>query len=106
MTPKDRALVYEASDKRCHYCGEELNGVYHLDHFLPIHRRKNGCKYPERDCIENMVVACVRCNIAKKQKSIEGFRRLLQRKLIQLNKLANFSLAKKYRQLVETPVLR
>ena len=89
---------------KCAYCGIDLNDSFHCDHVLPIHRRKNGtCRYPERDHYDNIVGSCAQCNLAKKQLSIEGFRTRLRRKLIQLNKLANFRLAKVYGQVQETP---
>lgn len=42
----------------CLYCGEPLNGEYHVDHFIPLSR--GGNNWPE-----NIVLACSGCNIRK-----------------------------------------
>jgi len=42
----------------CYWCSKELNGVYQVDHVIPITR--GGTNWPD-----NLVVACSFCNISK-----------------------------------------
>ena len=56
--PITRAIqlaMYEAQDGRCYYGGEPLNGVYELEHKIPLSR--GGHHMPD-----NIVLACKRCN--------------------------------------------
>jgi hypothetical protein len=55
-----RRTVFEASHGKCHYCGEaiELTGKWHVEHQFP--RALGG-----GDGALNLVASCVRCNLAK-----------------------------------------
>lgn len=45
----------------CWWCGEKIKGKYHPDHLIPLSR--GGSNYPN-----NIVVACVSCNLKKYNK--------------------------------------
>jgi len=95
----DRNKVLQKSGGFCWYCGTELTGKWHVDHVQPIRRQKRTKKtqdfgkvpedikalladtmqYPDRHTIENMVPACVPCNLLKSVYSVEEFRREIER---------------------------
>ena len=58
-----RAEVLERDGSRCRYCNDE-NGPFHIDHVFPV--SKGGL-----DVIDNLVVACVPCNLSKSDKTLE-----------------------------------
>lgn len=72
-TEKDIKHQYEAQRGKCYYCGCDLGGTYHTDHVIPLVRGgSNG--------MENIVVACPACNMAKGSKlptEWDGSNRLL-----------------------------
>ncbi len=63
-----RREVFERSEGRCHYCGTplELTGKWHVEHQLP--RALGG-----GDDAMNLVAACVRCNLAKSDRTAIEF---------------------------------
>lgn len=72
MTKRERIL--EKSGGKCWYCGTELNGRWHADHFHPLIRIEGEPLYPELDTEENLVPSCIACNNFKSSNSIEGYR--------------------------------
>ncbi len=66
---KFKRILWEASDKKCAYCGSDINHhkVMHVDHFIPL--SKGGANK-----ISNFVCSCHLCNISKNNVDIEEFR--------------------------------
>lgn len=58
-----RRAVFERDGERCVYCGA-VDGPFHLDHVFPFSRGGSTT-------IENLVVACVPCNLSKGSKMPE-----------------------------------
>ena len=58
--------------KNCYWCGCELNGKYHLDHYIPL--SKGG-----EHSIANFVVSCPTCNFKKNSKDPYQFANSLGR---------------------------
>lgn len=54
-----RILYEEFYENHCFYCGKELNGDIHVDHFIPWF-------FVKSDNLWNFVLACPKCNIKKK----------------------------------------
>jgi hypothetical protein len=69
ILPARRRKVFSKSNGQCHYCEVklDLHGDWHIEHQTPLSR--GG---PDR--MENMVAACVPCNIKKGTKTEEEFR--------------------------------
>jgi hypothetical protein len=63
-----RAEIFERSQGKCHYCGEALtlDGKWHVEHQFP--RALGG----GNDAL-NLVAACVRCNLAKSDRTAMEF---------------------------------
>jgi len=63
-----RREIFERSDGKCHYCGTALalDGKWHIEHQLP--RALGG-----GDDGLNLVAACVRCNLAKSDRTAIEF---------------------------------
>jgi hypothetical protein len=97
VTPKQRAIIREMFGGRCAYCGIELpEKGWHADHVEPIVRQskwvpgphglgkfvKTGkCDRPDNERADNYFPSCAKCNIEKRDSSIEIFRRGLERKI-------------------------
>lgn len=72
--PNDRAVsrrrrqVFERSLGRCHYCDEplQLHSAWHVEHMVP--KALDG-----GDHALNLVAACVRCNLAKSDRTAVEF---------------------------------
>ena len=110
MTKKQRQIIFEKSGGRCWYCGCELVGRWHADHFEPLGRvydlvRINGkyrwvrtgeVKNPDADNIDNLVPSCPPCNIEKGIASIEEFRSRLKDKLGLLMNETKYRTAKRF----------
>jgi 5-methylcytosine-specific restriction endonuclease McrA len=58
FTSEMAKIMYEAQDSRCYYCREELNGIYDLEHKIPLFR--GGSHTPN-----NIVLSCGSCNSRK-----------------------------------------
>jgi hypothetical protein len=73
-----KAVKKEVWDKcggRCWYCGSRIiRPFFHFDH---VHPHSKGGK----DTSENLVVACIPCNMSKKNTSVTFWRVNLQRKM-------------------------
>ena len=85
LTPKQRAELKQMFDGLCAYCGEELGDRWHADHVEPVLRESLYIRgkgfvasgkilYENRDKIENMMPACISCNIDKGGSTLEGWR--------------------------------
>jgi len=60
VTTKDILNLLEIQNRKCFYCGCELVD-YQIDHFIPL--SKGG-----EHIIENIVIACISCNLSKNDK--------------------------------------
>lgn len=60
-TKKDIKDQYARQHGKCYYCGQKVGDTYHVDHVVPLSR--GGSNSPE-----NLVVACVHCNLSKSNK--------------------------------------
>ncbi len=113
MKKQERDIVKNKCNGRCAYCGEELGSKFHIDHLIPvkrIHTWQNGkFKYtgkmesPEFDTIANMLPSCSSCNIQKSSMELEHFRNIIKDKLKQLEREANYRIAKRYGMIIEKP---
>ena len=99
LTKNQRNELREKYDGRCAYCGCELQNVWHADHFDPVDRiciletvqdhegkyklkqKTIGTREPQRDHIQNLMPACVKCNVDKSNLSIEQWRASLAQKV-------------------------
>ena len=93
-----RNRIYAKSDGVCWYCGESLGKRWHIDHFLPLGRQPDGSvKHPERDAEDNLVPACVSCNVMKSDMDVEKFRWLIGNFIKRLNRdISVYRHAKRY----------
>jgi 5-methylcytosine-specific restriction endonuclease McrA len=66
FTDTDIKLLYKLQEGTCYYCGVELNGVYHIDHYVAL--TKGGSNWPT-----NLRLACQPCNNRKHNKSPHEF---------------------------------
>lgn len=99
-----RKIIFNKSDGRCWYCGDDLRGrKWHADHFYPVKRVNGVMTRPERDVIENLVPACPSCNIMKDTGDTEYFRWLINNFVKRLNRdITVYRHAKRYGLVEET----
>lgn len=71
-TNDDIQHQYNVQQGKCRYCGCELGGKYHVDHFVPL--SKGGSNWPE-----NIVIACPTCNLRKATKMPDEFLALIEK---------------------------
>mgnify|MGYP000939929274 CR=1 FL=1 len=66
---KTRELVWDKTDGKCFYCGQQTNPwrEFCIDHFVAV--SKGGTTG-----LSNLVPACSKCNAQKGDKTIEEFR--------------------------------
>ncbi len=58
--------LYATQGARCYYCSISIEDKYHIDHMNPISR--SGSNW-----IDNICLACVRCNLSKHTKTAKEF---------------------------------
>lgn len=121
LTKKQRAELKMKFGGHCAYCGELLGDKWHADHFEPVVRdfkwekcSKKGCLVakqtgellkPENDTMDNMMPACIRCNLNKSSIPLEGWRNILSNYINGLNnhgKYAMYQHAKRFGLVQET----
>lgn len=61
FTQSDVDLQYTSQKGLCWWCGDALNGKYHVDHVIPL--VKGGTNWPN-----NIVCSCADCNLRKHDK--------------------------------------
>lgn len=70
---KVKMQLLEDTNGNCYYCGVSLeNSIYHIDHIVPV--SKGG----HQTHTDNIVIACVQCNIGKSSMPIEDYRHWLK----------------------------
>ena len=104
INKKEREEIRAMFGGKCAYCGKELEDKFHIDHIKPIFRGWD--EKPDRageDVKDNLVPACIRCNLRKGTASVEKFREEIKRQIEILNKRNfNYKLAKDFRWIRET----
>jgi 5-methylcytosine-specific restriction endonuclease McrA len=70
FTPDDVTAQHNRQKGKCFYCGKSLNGVYDIDHVMPL--ALGGSNGPE-----NIVLACPHCNGSKHAKHPMDFAGIL-----------------------------
>ena len=75
-----REKIFAKSNGHCWYCGCDLKGKrWHKDHVEAIYREpEGGSQKPDLDTIDNLVPACIPCNLFKSVFSVEEFRREIE----------------------------
>lgn len=98
MPKSVRELVYKKYDGHCAYCGCELEYKdMQVDHILAVGRGGTND-------VDNLLPACRQCNYDKHERTIEGFRERLSKKLYRsLDRVFVYRLAKKYGLVEEHP---
>lgn len=103
LSKKKRDILKNKYGGRCAYCGEVLGTKWHADHLKPLSRiskyvRNKGfvatgeCHHPENDNEENLMPACISCNIHKGNLPLEAWRGILNRFPVTLKKSLNYSI--------------
>lgn len=92
-------------DGHCAYCGIELVGnQWHEDHLDPLIRQVDKpAERPENHNLDNMMPACVPCNLSKGRQELEVWRNWLEGHVNSLNKFHGiYRMAKSYGLINET----
>lgn len=129
MKKSDRQIIFDKYGGRCAYCGCGLDKGWHVDHMLPIRRKRkavggfwdnqlspdrnwverkyvpDGCEHPERDVLENKIASCRSCNINKHGQSVEEFRSMIAGFMKSLNeRIVQYKVARRYGLIQETGI--
>lgn len=89
-TKKQRFSFWEKADRRCVYCGKELElSEMQIDHLFPLNR--GGEDEPE-----NLVCACRLCNWYKQSLTVDLFRAQISGIPERLRKNPAFRIAERY----------
>lgn len=69
----DIILISQKTNGHCFYCGSRHR--CEIDHFFPKKLHKEWCNegYTNNDSIQNLFLACIKCNRRKKDKHPEDF---------------------------------
>lgn len=125
ITKHQREKILRKSDGLCWYCGKYLSGKWHIDHVEPVYRstgktaknpqfgpvpdnvkkllNDSGMRKPENDKLENMVPACIPCNLFKSVHSIENFRQEIGKQVIRARESnINFRTAERFGLIKQT----
>lgn len=90
FTSKLRRELWRSHDKKCCYCGVEIETHVdmHIDHFKPKSKITH-------ETIENLVCSCATCNLTKRDRDLEEFRFCLAVKNSVLNGVVIPNIVKK-----------
>lgn len=111
LNKKQREELKQKYGGHCAYCGCELGDKWHADHLAPIYRGyEDSCEISHRgkDEINNLMPACVSCNLSKSTFSLEMWRNEINEKVDRLKKYEkNFRLVLAFNQvkLTNDPVV-
>ena len=106
----DREKLKRKYNGHCAYCGVLLGDRWHADNLIPIKRNWGACskekpmECPENDTEENLMPACVQCNIAKGSMPLESWRSIIRGHIKSLNRQANYRVAKSFGLLTENEI--
>ena len=102
FTKKRRVAISLKTNERCCYCGDELNGVFHVAHIIPFLQLK--AKNIKDDDFDNYMASCPQCNRFERGGGLEFFRGELLEQTKNAEKTSvNYRFALKYKQIKETP---
>ncbi len=96
-----RQRVFDKCDGHCGYCGHVLGLRWCVDH---MHAHYLG----GADDFDNLMPACVPCNLRKMASSVEGFRREISEQVNRARKTSvNFRFAERFGlvQVIDKPVV-
>lgn len=109
MKKSTRDIVFNKFGGKCYLCGTNLVSGWHCDHKEPLKRNATynkslgmyvydgTCRRPEAEHIDNLMPACASCNVNKRDRSIDGFRKLIQGFITSLNRdSTQYKIAKRY----------
>ena len=103
LNKKQREKLKQKYGGNCAYCGCELGDKWHADHLAPIYRGyEDSCEISHRgkDEINNLMPACVSCNLSKSTFSLEMWRNEINEKVDRLKKYEkNFRLVLAFNQI-------
>lgn len=106
MQKVDRDKIWKLFDKKCAYCGCELQtstGKHmQIDHVKPIIRMDNACLFPNDDNLENLYPSCPQCNNYKHSMSVDMFREQIKLSLLRLRKVASYRNAIRFGLVIES----
>ena len=90
FTTKLRRELWRSHDKKCAYCGCEIETHIdmHIDHFEPKSKIIS-------ETIENLICSCATCNLTKRDRDLEDFRFCLAVKKSVLNGVVMPNIVKK-----------
>lgn len=89
LTKRQRVELKQKYGGHCAYCGELLGDKWHADHLAPIYRGygpEEEIAHRGKDELENMMPACVSCNLSKSVFPLEVWRNELKEKVERLTK--------------------
>lgn len=66
FTKQDLKKLYEEQEGKCFYCGDALDGAYHVDHVIPISRGGSNN-------LDNLQLLCQCCNLSKHDKTHDEY---------------------------------
>jgi hypothetical protein len=79
LSPTEREELKGRYGYRCAYCGNLLGLKWHADHVKPVRRTMSGrMTLPARHRADNLMPACVPCNIHKSDFNLESWRKWLE----------------------------
>jgi 5-methylcytosine-specific restriction endonuclease McrA len=61
ITKEDFSNIVKNANNKCYWCKNNLNGVYHFDHYVPLSKGGGHSK-------DNIVISCPECNLKKGSK--------------------------------------
>jgi len=89
LTKQQRAELKMKFDGHCAYCGDQLGDKWHADHLAPIyrgHEENKEISHRGKDELDNLMPACVSCNLSKSTWSLDMWRDELKAKVERLHK--------------------
>lgn len=74
MSPEAKKKLLAKCNGHCAYCGRKLSlGTLTIDHFIPLSRGGSNV-------FSNLLPSCRACNVAKGNKDLEAFRKVVNLK--------------------------
>lgn len=108
MKKTDREILWNKYNKKCAYCGKNIEyKEMQADHIIPIYRGRDKNKIPggikASNELDNMNPSCGRCNRRKGTLTIEKFRAEIQQQVSRLKRDSNqYRIALDYGLIEET----
>ena len=111
LNKKQRSELKMKFGGHCAYCGDQLGDKWHADHLAPIyrgHEENKEISHRGKDELENLMPACVSCNLSKSTWSLDKWRDELKAKVERLPKYEkNFRLVVAFAQveITDNPIV-